>query len=150
MHQIFYCKAPKSMIEIFPQLSGENRAHSFLSRAPLTSALQNFPSCNLIKIWNNLSLTHKSTESFSSFKMAIIDSLIVKWCESFCLVYIYKRQIFSPLNGSVSAISLFSWFGFCGSPLQPLSISRFLTRFYVVLLFFSLPLWAFNTPVWVS
>ena len=70
---------PASFQGMFQQLAEPNRTRNFVAARPRNSKLEQLPKVALPKIWNGLSLTLKTRETFSSFKTDLTKQLIANY-----------------------------------------------------------------------
>ena len=79
MYKYFNKKFPSSFTDFFTPFRGENRTKKFILEVPKKKALEHFPTYCLPKIWNNLNITYKNSESLRMFKENIKESYLSKY-----------------------------------------------------------------------
>ena len=79
MYKYFNKKCPSSFTDFFTPFRGENRTKKFILEVPKKKALEHFPTYCLPKIWNNLNITYKNSESLRMFKENIKESYLSKY-----------------------------------------------------------------------
>ena len=67
---------PNSFCNMFQTLSMENRTNGYITSLVRKKCLESFPSSFLPKVWNKNSLLLKQTNSFTTFKMCLINEYL--------------------------------------------------------------------------
>jgi hypothetical protein len=69
-------KCPNSFKDFFTPFSHQNRTKQYILNAPINKSIEHYPSYQLVKIWNGLSLNYKRMSSIKSFKNKVKNMLL--------------------------------------------------------------------------
>lgn len=79
MFQLLHGKTPSSFEFFATRLLNENRTNSFFLPHVNYSAIKQFPNYSLPRLWNDLGLGLKLSESFTTFKVLLKREILLQY-----------------------------------------------------------------------